>query len=220
MASAVGTRRPVVETKAAVLWNAHEALKIETVTIGDLGPTEVLIKVMGSGGCGSDTHVIDGDNPVYRPPIVLGHEVAGIVEEVGHDVTAVRPGDHVVTGLFPGCGHCPECWDGNVRSCRNVNFATRAIEAPRLRVGGMPIRQMGGVSGFAQHSVVQERVCIKIREDAPFDRVCLVACGVTTGYGVVMFSARVTPGASAVVIGCGGVGLNVIQSLDLALATT
>ncbi|HWD24393.1 MAG TPA: alcohol dehydrogenase catalytic domain-containing protein, partial [Acidimicrobiales bacterium] len=210
-----------MEMQAAVLWEVPGELKIETVTMVDPGPNDVIVQIVGSGVCGSETHLLDGDFAHFPTPIVPGHEAAGIVAEIGSDVTSVKPGDHVVLGWQPGCGKCARCWSGDVRRCLNPASGGLLIDGrPRLSIGNETVHHLAHISGFAEYAIVLERTCIKIREDAPLEKVCLVGCGVATGYGAVFYNAKVTPGSSAVVIGCGGVGLNVIQSLDIALATT
>jgi S-(hydroxymethyl)glutathione dehydrogenase/alcohol dehydrogenase len=210
-----------MEMKGAVLWKADEPLALETITVSDLGPGNVVVKVIGSGVCGSDSHVMDGDIPVFPVPIVLGHEVAGIVVEVGSDVRTVKAGDHVILGWLPGCGRCVHCRNGEMRRCVSFGPGGREPGLPlKLTARGTPLNQMAQIGGFAEYSVVNERTCVKIRDDAPLEKACLIGCGTVTGYSAVFHQANVTPGSTAVVIGCGGVGLNVIQSLSLALAST
>jgi S-(hydroxymethyl)glutathione dehydrogenase/alcohol dehydrogenase len=209
----------VVEMRAAVLW-APDELRVETVTLPSPKPGDVLVRIVGSGVCGSDVHVLHGELPFYECPIVPGHEAAGVVEEVGSAVTAVAPGDHVILGWIPGCGNCPTCWNGQPDRCLNLGFGGAIYDGEtRITVGDRPVGTMAHIGGFADYALVGERTCIKIREDAPLERVCLIGCGVATGYGSVFGRAKVQPGSTALVIGCGGVGLNVIQFLGLAGAT-
>jgi S-(hydroxymethyl)glutathione dehydrogenase/alcohol dehydrogenase len=210
-----------MQMRAAVLWEPHSPLRIESVTLPDPGPRDVLVRIVGSGVCGSDVHVLHGQLPFYDCPIVPGHEAAGVVEAIGSEVTAVATGDHVILGWIPGCGSCQSCWDGHPERCPNLGFSGALYDGrTRIRVGDEAIGSMAHIGGFAEYALVGERTCIKIREDAPLERVCLIGCGVATGYGSVFLRAGVQPGATALVIGCGGVGLNVIQFLDLAAATT
>ena len=210
-----------MEITAAVLYTHREPLQIETVTLADPGPGDVLVRIVGSGVCGSDVHVIDGELPVFGLPIVLGHEAAGVVEAIGSDVRTVAPSDHVVLGWTPGCGGCPTCWDGRPRECTQLPYSGALYDnRTRLSRNGTAINHMAHVAGFAEYAVVGERTCVKVRDDAPLDKICLIGCGVATGYGAVFGNAKVEHGSSALVIGCGGVGLNVIQALDLAAATT
>jgi len=213
----------LVKIKAAVLYGPSEELQIEQVDLADPQPGDVLVRIVGSGVCGSDAHALAGELPMYAGsfPMVLGHEAAGVVEAVGSDVRYVRPGDHVVLGWVPGCGHCAQCWNGDPRHCTKLGFSGVLYDgSTRLSKDGRPIYHMAHIAGFAEYAVVGERTCVKIREDAPLEKVCLIGCGVRTGYGAVFGNAKVEPGASALVIGCGGVGLNVLQSLRLAGAST
>jgi len=153
-------------------------------------------------------------------PMVLGHEGAGIVEEVGPDVTLVKPGDHVVLSFAPYRGRCYYCSIGRPVLCDNVRLTmekgTLLDGSYRLKKNGKPLHHMAGLSSFAQYAVVDETACIKIADNVPLDKACLVGCGVMTGVGAAINTAKVEPGSSAVVIGCGGVGLNVIQGCALA----
>jgi S-(hydroxymethyl)glutathione dehydrogenase / alcohol dehydrogenase len=211
-----------MEIKAAVLYGPGEELRVETVQLADPQPGDVLVRIVGSGVCGSDVHLLDGELSALFPryPIVPGHEAAGIVEAVGSEVRHVKPGDHVVLGWIPGCGRCVACWNGRPGECRELAYNTLYDGTTRLSKDGQQIDHMAHVAGYAEYAVVGERTAIKIREDAPLDKVCLIGCAAATGYGAVFNHAAVATGSSALVIGCGGVGLNVIQSLDLACATT
>lgn len=211
-----------MQIRAAVLYGPHQQLQVETVELADPKPGDVLVRIVGSGVCGSDVHLLEGELSALYPryPIVPGHEAAGIVEAVGSEVRYVKPGDHVVLGWIPGCGHCATCWNGRPGECAEVAWNTLYDGGTRLSRDGRSIDHMAHVAGYAEYAVVGERTCIKIREDAPLEKVCLIGCAVATGYGAVFNNARVAPGRSALVIGCGGVGLNVIQSLGLACATT
>lgn len=211
----------LMEITAAVLYEPHQPLSVERVQLADPGPTEVLVRIVGSGVCGSDLHAIDGELPI-KLPSVLGHEAAGVVEAVGADVRSVVPGDHVVLAWTPGCGRCPTCWNGNPRDCPNLIAGVDDLDdgETRLSNNGISIHHMSHIAGYSEYAVVGERTCVKVRKDAPLEKICLVGCCVATGYGAVFGNAKVEPGSTALVIGCGGVGLNVIQALDLALATT
>lgn len=197
--------------KAAVMRTNRAPLVLEEVTIDGPGPGEVAVRTVASGICHSDLHVIEGDLPM-PPPCILGHEPAGIVEAVGEGVTGFAPGDHVIGCLTAWCGVCRFCTEGRPYLCL-TQFAGRPPGArPRLASrGGDPIAQFANLSSFAERMLCPERSLVKIRDDMPLDRASLIGCGVTTGLGAVINTARVPAGASVVVIGCGGVGLATIQ---------
>ncbi len=206
-----------------MLYGPNQELQVEQVDLADPLSGDVLVRIVGSGVCGSDAHALAGELPMYDGsfPMVLGHEAAGVVEAVGSDVRYVSPGDHVVLGWTPGCGHCAQCWNGDPRHCTQLGFSGVLYDGTtRLSKDGQPIYHMAHIAGFAEYAIVGERTCVKIRDDAPLEKVCLIGCGVRTGYGAVFGNAKVDPGATALVIGCGGVGLNVLQSLRLAGAST
>jgi S-(hydroxymethyl)glutathione dehydrogenase / alcohol dehydrogenase len=207
-----------MKAKAAVLFEPAQDLQVLEIDLE--GPTahEVLVRVVGSGICGSDAHLLAGDLAHYRFPIVPGHEAAGIVEAVGAEVTMVAVDDHVLINLMPGCGLCVPCCVGEPNRCRNQKPGAMLDGTCRMSFHGQPIYHMSHVAGFSNRIVVEERGCVKIREDAPLEKVCLISCGVATGWSAVFYGAKVKPGSSAVVVGCGGVGLNVLQSLKMAYA--
>jgi S-(hydroxymethyl)glutathione dehydrogenase/alcohol dehydrogenase len=186
-------------------------LDIEEVTIDDPGPGEVLLKTAASGICHSDLHVIEGGLPM-PPPCVLGHEPAGIVEAVGAGVKDFAPGDHVIGCLTSFCGVCRFCTDGRPYLCP-TQYVGRPPEAkPRLvDEKGAPLIQFANLSSFAEKMLCPERSLVKIRDDMPLDRACLIGCGVTTGLGAALNTVRIPAGASVVIIGCGGVGLSALQ---------
>jgi S-(hydroxymethyl)glutathione dehydrogenase/alcohol dehydrogenase len=201
--------------KAAVMRATGALLEIEDVRIDDPGPGEVLVKTAASGICHSDLHVIEGSLPV-PPPCILGHEPAGVVEAVGAGVTDVAPGDHVIGCLTAWCGVCRFCTEGRPYLCP-AQFSGRPEGAASRLSGaaGDPIFQFANLSSFAEKMLCPERSLVKIRDDMPLDRASLIGCGVTTGLGAVLRTARVPAGASVVVIGCGGVGLAAIQGARL-----
>jgi Zn-dependent alcohol dehydrogenase len=213
---------------AAVAYEPKQTLAYESVTLAEPRPDEVLVRIAASGICGSDLHLVDGSLEIPGPngprmlpfPVVPGHEAAGVVEAAGAQVRAVSPGDHVIVNIYPGCGHCPSCHGGRPARCPNVSQGFMPDGSTRLRANGRPIHHMAYCSSFAEYAVVTEGGCVKIRQDMPLDLACLIGCGVATGYGAVFGAARVHPGASVLVVGAGGVGLNVIQSAALAGATT
>ena len=192
-----------------------QPLVVEDIQHGTPGPREVLVRTAATGVCHSDLHVLDGalPNPV---PIVLGHEPAGVVEAVGSAVTHVAPGDHVIGCLAAFCGTCEYCVAGRPNLCEGEATMRRPGEPRRLAKDGNPIAQFVHLSAFAERMLVHENALVRIRPDVPLDRVALIGCGVTTGLGAVFNTARVRAGATAAVIGCGGIGLSVIQGCRIA----
>ncbi|WP_214413090.1 alcohol dehydrogenase catalytic domain-containing protein [Sphaerisporangium fuscum] len=212
--------------RAAVVTEFKAPMQVREIEIADPGPGEVRVRIAASGVCGSDIKALDGKSAVLRePPFVLGHESAGVVESVGAGVTAVRPGDHVIIAMNGPCGRCRNCGAARYHLCGGrarmaAIMGTMADGTTRLSVDGVPARPMIGIGSFAEYAVVNEPMCVKIAKDAPMDVMCLLACGVVTGVGAVLNVARVPPGSSVLVVGCGGVGLNVVQGALLAGATT
>ncbi|WP_052423700.1 alcohol dehydrogenase catalytic domain-containing protein [Nonomuraea candida] len=208
--------------RAAVLTAFHTPLELREVEIADPAPGEVRVRIRASGVCGSDLKAIDGKSPVVsRPPFVLGHESAGVVESTGPDVTSVKPGDHVVIAMNGPCGRCRACGAGRFHLCTGpARLPTILGGPPRVTLDGAQVRRFIGIGSFAEYAVVPEPMCVRIGDSLPFDAVCLLACGVITGVGAVLNVARVPPGATVLVVGCGGVGLNVVQGAVLAGATT
>ncbi len=201
--------------KAAVMRAWNTPLEIEDIDISKPGPREVLVKTVASGVCHSDLHVMEAALPV-PPPVVLGHEPAGIVEQVGSDVRDFAPGDHVIGCLSAFCGNCEFCLSGRPNLCGGEACNRAPDEGPRLSKGGDPIQQFAHLSSFAEQMLVHENALVKIRDDMPLDRAALIGCGVTTGLGAALNTAKVRPGSTAAVIGCGGVGLAAIQGCRLA----
>ncbi|MBB4866752.1 S-(hydroxymethyl)glutathione dehydrogenase/alcohol dehydrogenase [Pseudomonas nitritireducens] len=201
--------------KAAVFHQVGAPLSIEDVAISKPGPREVLIRTVAVGVCHSDLHVIDGSYP-YPGPLVLGHEAAGIVEQVGSQVRAVKPGDHVVTCLTVFCGHCEHCVTGHLSRCVSPETRRGKDEEPRLSYAHKPMPQFVNLSAFAEQMLVHENACVAIRRDMPLDRAALLGCAVTTGTGAVFNTAKVRPGETVAVIGCGGIGLAAINGAALA----
>ena len=201
--------------KAAVMWEREAPLALEDVQIDKPGPGEVLVRTAASGVCHSDLHVIEGGLPV-PPPTILGHEPAGVVEAVGEGVPGFAPGDHVIGCISAWCGVCEQCLKGRPYLC-GAGIGARAPErGPRLSKDGKPILQFANLSSFAEQMLVPERSLVKIREEMPLDRAALIGCGVTTGLGAALNTARVEPGSSVAVIGCGGVGLAALQGSRIA----
>jgi len=201
--------------KAAVLHGAGKPLTIEEVQIDKPGPREVLIRTSAVGVCHSDYHFITGDYPA-RFPMVLGHESAGIVEQVGDQVSYVKPGDHVITCLSVFCGHCEHCLSGNMARCSNPETRRKRDETPRLSQQDTPVMQFANLGSFAEQMLVHEHALVKIREDMPMDRAAVIGCAVITGVGSIFHTAKVEPGTSVAVIGCGGIGLSCINGADIA----
>ena len=201
--------------KAAVFREVGKPLEVEEVEISKPGPREMLIRTAAAGVCHSDLHFVEGLYPT-QTPVVLGHESAGIVEEVGANVTYVKPGDHVITCLSVFCGHCEMCLTGHMSLCANPETRRGHEEEPRLAKNSQPVQQFADLSSFAEQMLVHEHAIVKIREDMPLDRAALIGCGVTTGVGSVFHTAAVEPGSTVAVIGCGGVGLSCINGAELA----
>ncbi len=196
--------------KAAVFHGAHQPLTIENVDIDKPMAREVVVRTVASGVCHSDLHFVDGLYPL-PPPAILGHEAAGIVEEVGDQVTYVKPGDHVICCLSVFCGHCEMCVSGRSALCRNPDRQRRPDQPPKLSWNGSRVTQFANLGSYAEKMLVHENAVVKIREDMPFGAAALIGCGVTTGVGAVLNTAKIEPGSSVAVFGCGGVGLAAIQ---------
>jgi S-(hydroxymethyl)glutathione dehydrogenase/alcohol dehydrogenase len=201
--------------KAAVMRAVGEPLRIEDIAIDGPQPREVLVRTAATGVCHSDLHVLEGALPSALPT-VLGHEPAGVVESVGAEVRHVAPGDHVIGCLSAFCGTCEYCMAGRPNLCEGEATMRRAGEPPRLAKGGEPIAQFAHLSAFAERMLVHENALVRIRRDVPLDRVALIGCGVTTGLGAVFNTARVRVGGTVAVIGCGGIGLSVVQGCRIA----
>jgi len=204
--------------KAAVFRAVNTAMEVEDVDISKPGPREVLVRTAAAGVCHSDLHFFNGTYP-GQVPMVLGHESAGIVEQVGADVHYVKPGDHVITCLSVFCGHCEYCLSGHMSLCQEPETRRAPGQEPRISMGGAAVQQFANLGSFAELMLVHEHAVAKIREDMPMDRAALIGCGVTTGVGSVIHTARVEPGATVAVIGCGGVGLSCINGAAIAGAS-
>ena len=201
--------------KAAVLHAPRQPMTIEDVTIEKPKRREVLLRVAAAGLCHSDLHFIEGSYPT-PVPVVLGHESAGIVEAVGEDVTYLKPGDHVISCLSVFCGHCEFCLSGRPSICQDPEVKTPPGVAKRLRWRGGHMNQFLNLSSFAEQMVVHEHALVKVREDMPLDLAALIGCGVVTGYGAVVHTAKVEPGSTVAVFGAGGIGLSAINAAALA----
>ena len=203
--------------KAAVLYSAKTPLVVEDIQLDtELHANAVLVRVTHAGVCHSDYHFISGDLSGTLP-VVLGHEGAGIVEKIGAGVTRLQPGDHVSFNFGQFCGYCRQCNSGHSNLCDNRAALRTSFRSNR---SGAQVHAFAGIACFAEYTVVHESGAIKVPSDIPLDRVALVSCGVMTGVGAVVNTAKVMPGETVAVIGCGGVGLNVIQGARLANAAT
>jgi S-(hydroxymethyl)glutathione dehydrogenase/alcohol dehydrogenase len=201
--------------RAAVMYEVNKPLAIETIDVKKPGPHEVLVRTAFAGLCHSDLHFIEGLYP-HPLPVVLGHESAGVVEEVGSEVNYVKKGDHVITCLSVFCGHCEYCTTGRPYSCQNPETGRSEDEEPRLAQGGRVMHQFYNLSSFAERMLIHEHALVKVRKDMPLDRAALIGCAVTTGFGAVINTAKVDVGATVAVIGCGGVGLSAINGAAIA----
>ena len=206
-------------TRAAVLWERGQPLSVEEVELAAPGPGEVLVEIKAAGVCHSDLHPAHDDWPI-RTPIVLGHEGAGIVREIGAGVTRLKPGDHVVLCWAPACGTCPYCVEGRAILCDRLDRTTYRNKLPsggtRLRARGQDLAHFLGTACFARHAVVPEEGAVPVSDDVPFDALATVGCAVVTGVGAVTSAARASRGSSVAIIGAGGVGLNVAQGAAIA----
>src|SRR5688572_23541207 len=209
-----------MDVRAAVAWGAGKPLSIEKVELAGPKAGEVLVELKATGVCHTDEFTRSGADPEGLFPAILGHEGAGVVVEVGAGVTLVKPGDHVIPLYTPECRQCEYCLNPKTNLCQAIRSTQGQGLMPdgtsRFSIGGKSIHHYMGTSTFAQYTVLPEIAVAKIREDAPFDIVCYIGCGVTTGIGAVIWTAKVEPGSTVVVFGLGGIGLNVVQGARLA----
>jgi len=209
-----------MDVKAAVAFEAGKPLSIETVQLEGPGDSEILVEVKSTGICHTDEFTLSGADPEGLFPAIMGHEGAGIVAEVGKDVKSVAPGDHVIPLYTPECRECKSCLSRKTNLCTAIRSTQGKGLMPdgtsRFSLNGDPLYHYMGTSTFASHTVLPEIAVAKIREDAPFEKVCYIGCGVTTGIGAVIYTAGVEPGANVVVFGLGGIGLNVVQGARMA----
>jgi S-(hydroxymethyl)glutathione dehydrogenase / alcohol dehydrogenase len=205
-----------MDVKAAVAHAAGQPLTIETVQLEGPKAGEVLVELKATGVCHTDAFTLSGADPEGLFPAILGHEGAGVVVEIGPDVKSLKPGDHVIPLYTPECRACSYCLSGKTNLCQAIRSTQGKGLMPdgssRFSVNGQMLHHYMGTSTFANYTVLPEIAVAKIRADAPFDKVCLIGCGVTTGIGAVVNTAKVEPGANVVVFGLGGIGLNVIQA--------
>jgi len=209
-----------MKTRAAVAHRAGAPLTIETVDLEGPRFGEVLVEIKATGVCHTDQFTLSGDDPEGLFPAILGHEGAGIVVDVGPGVTTLKKGDHVIPLYTPECRQCEYCLNPKTNLCQSIRSTQGQGLMPdgssRFRLDGKPVLHYMGTSTFSNFTVVPEIALAKIREDAPFDKVCYIGCGVTTGIGAVIFTAKVEVGSKVIVFGLGGIGLNVIQGARLA----
>jgi S-(hydroxymethyl)glutathione dehydrogenase/alcohol dehydrogenase len=209
-----------MDVRAAVAFEAGKPLQIETVQLDGPKAFEVLVEIKATGICHTDEFTLSGADPEGLFPAILGHEGAGVVVDVGPGVTSVKKGDHVIPLYTPECRQCPSCLSRKTNLCTAIRATQGKGLMPdgssRFSLGGKPVLHYMGCSTFANYTVLPEIAVAKIREDAPFDKACYIGCGVTTGVGAVINTAKVEIGATAIVFGLGGIGLNVIQGLRLA----
>ncbi|MCC5014232.1 MULTISPECIES: S-(hydroxymethyl)glutathione dehydrogenase/class III alcohol dehydrogenase [unclassified Legionella] len=205
-----------MRVKAAVAFQAGKPLTVEMVDLEGPKQGEVLVEIKATGVCHTDAFTLSGQDPEGIFPVILGHEGAGIVVDVGAGVSSVKPGDHVIPLYTPECRQCAYCLSQKTNLCQAIRTTQGQGLMPdgssRFRLDGKPLFHYMGTSTFANYTVLPEIAVAKIRNDAPFEKVCYIGCGVTTGIGAVIYTAKVQPGSTVVVFGLGGIGLNVIQA--------
>lgn len=208
-----------MDVKAAVAFEAGKPLSIETVQLEGPKEGEVLVEIKATGVCHTDAYTLSGRDPEGLFPAILGHEGAGVVVDVGPGVKSLKPGDHVIPLYVPECRECEYCLNPKTNLCQSIRLTQGRGLMPdgtsRFSIGGQMIHHYMGTSTFANYTVLPEISLAKIRSDAPFEKVCYIGCGVTTGLGAVINTAKVEPGSNVVVFGLGGIGLNVIQAAKM-----
>ncbi len=212
-----------MKSRAAVAWQAGKPLTIEEIDVQGPKAGEVLVRMVATGVCHTDAYTLSGADPEGIFPSILGHEGGGVVEEIGEGVTSVAVGDHVIPLYTPECGRCKFCLSGKTNLCQAIRATQGKGLMPdgssRFSFNGQPLFHYMGTSTFSEYTVVPEIALAKINKAAPLDKVCLLGCGVTTGIGAVLNTAKVEPGATVAVFGLGGIGLSVIQGAVLAKAS-
>jgi S-(hydroxymethyl)glutathione dehydrogenase / alcohol dehydrogenase len=209
-----------MQARAAVAHKAGEKLTVETVHLDGPREGEVLVEIKATGVCHTDEFTLSGKDPEGLFPAILGHEGAGVVVDVGPGVKSVKKGDHVIPLYTPECRQCSYCTSGKTNLCQAIRATQGRGLMPdgssRFSIGGQSIHHYMGTSTFSNFTVLPEIAVARIRDDAPFDKVCYIGCGVTTGIGAVINTAKVRPGDNVVVFGLGGIGLNVVQGARMA----
>lgn len=212
-----------MKTRAAIAWEAGKPLEIEEVDLEGPKAGEVLVRIVATGVCHTDAYTLSGKDPEGLFPSILGHEGGGIVEEVGEGVTSVAPGDHVIPLYVPECGECKFCKSGKTNLCQAIRVTQGQGLMPdnttRFSTAGKSLYHYMGTSTFSEYTVVPEIALAKVNKQAPLEKVCLLGCGITTGIGAVLNTAKVEAGATVVVFGLGGVGLSVVQGAVMAKAS-
>jgi S-(hydroxymethyl)glutathione dehydrogenase/alcohol dehydrogenase len=212
-----------MKTRAAVAFEADNPLSIEEVDLAAPKTGEVLVRIVATGVCHTDAFTLSGADPEGMFPVILGHEGGGIVEEIGAGVTSVKPGDHVIPLYTPECKTCEYCLSGKTNLCQRIRVTQGKGVMPdgtsRFSYKGKPILHYMGTSTFSEYTVLPEISVAKINPQAPLDKVCLLGCGITTGIGAVLNTAKVTPGSTVAVFGLGGIGLSVVQGAVMAKAS-
>src|SRR4051812_17051557 len=215
----VFSREVIMDVRAAVALEAGKPLSIETVQLDGPRDGEVMIEVKATGICHTDKFTLSGADPEGLFPAILGHEGAGVVVEVGSEVKSLKKGDHVIPLYTPECRQCKSCTSRKTNLCTSIRATQGKGVMPdgtsRFSYKGKPVLHYMGCSTFANYTVLPEIALAKVREDAPFDKICYIGCGVTTGIGAVVFTAKVEAGANVIVFGLGGIGLNVIQGAKM-----
>jgi len=211
-----------MKSRAAVAWEAGKPLSIEEIDVAGPKAGEVLVRIVATGVCHTDAFTLSGADPEGAFPVILGHEGGGIVEEVGEGVTSLKVGDHVIPLYTPECGECEFCRSGKTNLCQKIRVTQGQGLMPdgtsRFSVGGKQLLHYMGTSTFSEYTVLPEISLAKINKAAPLEKVCLLGCGITTGIGAVLNTAKVEPGASVAVFGMGGIGLSVVQGAVMAKA--